>query len=388
MDRLQTLLNTINEKSAEYENLINQEKFTEAVQLGRELDDLQNQFDELNAREDKQANAKPQTARPAKPAVKDDAVKKFLNAARARFSNIMTSTEKKDGGYTVPEDLDYEIHQFKDASFNLESLVTVESVSTPSGSRVFQKKGHSVGFAEVGENGKIQATDQPEFLTMFYTIKKYAGYLPVTNELLDDSDAAIRSVITKWLGDGSRVTRNKLILKALADGKTAEAAEAPTYTVIKGIDDITKAINVTLGAAYKNGAKIITNDNGLQILCELKDGNGRPMLNPNPADPMKMQLAAGPIVIPVEVLPTSDFPNVTDSKSASHAPFVIGDLKEAITLFDRKHRTITASDTASVTGYNAYEQDGVLFKAIERECVEVKDADAYIYGYFSATVTA
>ena len=74
MDRLQTLLNTINEKSAEYENLINQEKFTEAVQLGRELDDLQNQFDELNAREDKQANAKPQTARPAKPAVEDDAV--------------------------------------------------------------------------------------------------------------------------------------------------------------------------------------------------------------------------------------------------------------------------------------------------------------------------
>ena len=236
MDRLQTLLNTINEKSAEYENLINQEKFTEAVQLGRELDDLQNQFEELNAREDKQANAKPQTARPAKPAkpaVEDDAVKKFINAARYGFKNIMTSGEKKDGGYTVPEDLDYEIHQFKDASFNLESLVTVESVSTPSGSRVFQKKGHSGGFAEVSENGKIQATDQPEFLTMSYKIKKYAGYLPVTNELLADSDAAIRSVITKWLGDGSRVTRNKQILKALADGKTAEAADAPTYTELR-----------------------------------------------------------------------------------------------------------------------------------------------------------
>lgn len=384
--KLLELLDSINEKKALVKNLVDEGKIAEAKTAKAELQEMQDKFDILKDMED--GTPAPKNPTQKKPVVEDDAVKKFLNAARTGFSNIMTSTEKKDGGYTVPEDLDYEIHQFKDASFNLESLVTVESVSTPSGSRVFQKKGHSAGFAEVGENGKIQATDQPEFLTMSYKIKKYAGYLPVTNELLDDSDAAIRSVITKWLGDGSRVTRNKLILKALADGKTAEAAEAPTYTVIKGIDDITKAINVTLGAAYKNGAKIITNDNGLQILCELKDGNGRPMLNPNPADPMKMQLAAGPLVIPVEVLPTSDFPNVTDSKSASHAPFVIGDLKEAITLFDRKHRTITASDTASVTGYNAYEQDGVLFKAIERECVEVKDADAYIYGYFSATVTA
>ena len=383
--KLLELLDSINEKKTLVKNLVDEGKIDEAKTAKAELKEMQDKFDILKDMDDTEHAPKNPTQK--KPAVEDDAVKKFLNAARCGFKTIMTSTEKRDGGYTVPEDLDYEIRQFKDASFNLDSLVTIESVSKPSGSRVFQKKGHSVGFAEVSENGKIQATDKPEFLPMSYKIKKYAGYLPVTNELLDDSDAAIRSVITKWLGDGSRVTRNKLILKALADGKTAESAGAPTYTVIKNLNDITRAINVTLGAAYKNGAKIITNDNGLQILCELKDGNGRPMLNPNPADPMKMQLAAGPIVIPVEVLPTSDFPNVTD-KGKSYAPFVIGDLKEAITLFDRKLRTITASDTASVTGYNAYEQDGVLFKAIERECVEVKDAGAYVYGYFSATVTA
>lgn len=383
--KLLELLDSINEKKALVKNLLDEGKIAEAKTAKAELQEMQDKFDILKDMDDTEPAPKNPTQK--KPAVEDDAVKKFLNAARCGFKNIMTSTEKRDGGYTVPEDLDTEIRHFKDAAFNLESLVTVESVSVPSGSRVFQKKGHSAGFAEVGENGKIQATDQPEFITMSYKIKKYAGYLPVTNELLDDSDAAIRSVITKWLGDGSRVTRNKLILKALADGKTAESADAPTYMVIKNLNDITRAINVTLGAAYKNGAKIITNDNGLQILCELKDANNRPMMNPNPADPMKMQLAAGPIVIPVEVLPTSDFPNVTD-KGKSYAPFVIGDLKEAITLFDRKLRTITASDTASVTGYNAYEQDGVLFKAIERECVEVNDSDAYVYGYFSATVTA
>lgn len=383
--KLLELLDSINEKKALAISLANEGKIEEAKAAKAELQAMQDKFDILKDMDDETPVPKNPTKK--KPVVEDDAVKKFLNAARAGFSNIMTSTEKKDGGYTVPEDLDTEIRHFKDAAFNLESLVTVESVSVPSGSRVFQKKGHAIGFAEVDENGEIQATDQPEFITMSYRIKKYAGYLPATNELLDDSDSAIRSVITKWLGDGSRVTGNKGILAALAKGKTAEAASEPTYTVIKNLNDITRAINVTLGAAYKNGAKIITNDNGLQILCELKDANNRPLLNPNPADPMKMQLSAGATVIPIEVLPVSDFPNVT-VKDKNFAPFVIGDLKEAITVFDRKLCTITASDTASVPGYNAFTQDGVLFKAIERKDFQVKDADAYIYGYFSATLTA
>lgn len=383
--KLLELLDSINEKKALAISLANEGKIKEAKEAKAELQEMQDKFDILKDMDDVEPAPKNPTKK--KPVVEDDAVKKFLNAARAGFSNIMTSTEKKDGGYTVPEDLDTEIRHFKDAAFNLESLVTVESVSVPSGSRVFQKKGHAIGFAEVDENGEIKATDQPEFTTIAYKVKKYAGYLPVTNELLDDSDAAIRSVITKWLGDGSRVTGNKGILAALAKGKTAEAASEPTYTVIKSLDDITKAINVTLGAAYKNGAKIITNDNGLQTLCELKDANGRPLLNPNPADPMKMQLSAGATVIPIEVLPVSDFPNVT-VKDKNFAPFVIGDLKEAITVFDRKLCTITASDTASVPGYNAFTQDGVLFKAIERKDFQVKDADAYVYGYFLASVTA
>lgn len=383
--KLLELLDSINEKKALVKNLVDEGKIEEAKTAKNELKKMQDKFDILKDMDD--TEPAPKNPKPVKPVVEDDAVKKFLNAARCGFKNIMTSTEKKDGGYTVPEDLDHEIHQFKDAAFNLESLVTVENVSNPSGSRVFQKKGHAIGFGEVDENGKIQATDQPEFTTISYKVKKYAGYLPVTSELLDDSDAAIRSVITKWLGDGSRVTGNKGILNALAKGKTVEAADTPTYTVLKDLDDITRAVNVTLGAAYKNGAKIITNDNGLQSLCEFKDANGRPLLNPNPVDPMKMQLAAGSIVIPVEVLPVSDFPNVT-VQSKSYSPFVIGDLKEAITVFDRKLLTVTASDTASVTGYNAYEQDGVLFRAIERKDFQVKDADAYVYGYLSTEETA
>lgn len=208
--KLLELLDSINEKKALVKNLVDEGKIEEAKTAKNELKELQDKFDILKDMDD--IEPAPKNPKPVKPVVENDAVKKFLNAARCGFKNIMTSTEKQDGGYTVPEDLDYEIHQFKDAAFNLESLVTVENVSNPSGSRVFQKKGHAIGFGEVDENGKIQATDKPEFTTISYKVKKYAGYLPVTSELLDDSDAAIRSVITKWLGDGSRVTGNKGIL--------------------------------------------------------------------------------------------------------------------------------------------------------------------------------
>ena len=162
-------------------------------------------------------------------------------------------------------------------------------------------------------------TDLPKFERITYKIEKYGGYLPITNELLADSDENITNFVSQWMADQSRVTRNKLLLAEL---KTANFSK---YTVIKSIDDITKALNVTLGAAYKNTAKIITNDNGLQELQLLKDANGRPLLNPNPADPMKMQISAGANVIPVVVLPNADFPNVKNRNN--YAPIIIGDLK-------------------------------------------------------------
>lgn len=96
------------------------------------------------------------------------------------------------------------------------------------------------------------------------------------------------------MADDSGATHNRLILEAINAGKTITGDDAPTYTVFTGIDDITRTLNVTLGSAYKKTSKIITNDNGFQALCELKDSNQRPLMNPNPADPTKMQLAVGP----------------------------------------------------------------------------------------------
>ena len=378
--KLLELLDSINEKKALVKNLVDEGKIAEAKAAKAELQEMQDKFDLLKDIED--TTPAPKNPKPVKP-VQDETVEaKFANAARHGFRNTMTEGVKTDGGYTVPEDIQTKITKLREASFNLAQLVKNETVTTPTGERTFQKKKKKKGFSKIGEGGKYTATEQPEFFRQKYAVEKYGGYLPVSFELLDDSDAAINSVIIEWLADESRVTRNRLVLDAINAGKTDEGADAPTYTTLAGIDDITRAINVTLGSAYKRGAKIITNDNGLQALCELKDANQRPLLNPNPADPAKMQLSAGATVIPVEVIPNEELDDVTvDTKK--YPPFIIGDLKEAVTLYDRKQFSIKSSDVATVTGLSAFEEDCLLFKGSERLDVKPRDTDAYVLGYLA-----
>lgn len=360
------LLDKINAKKAEVKNLADAGKLDEAKSAKNELQTMQDKFDLLKDILD--AGPEPHNPQPVKDAAKE-AETAFANAARAGFKNI--TSEGGSAAYTVPQDIQTRINTRRDAEFSLRDLVTVESVTTESGSRTYLKKSSKVGFSEVGEGAAIGAVAAPEFEQVKYNIRKFAGYLPCTNELLADSDANITSVLTTWLGDQARATDNANIIAAV---KTAKSASAVSIT---GIDDLTRLVNVTLGAAYRAVSRIVTNDNGLQALCELKDANGRPLLNPIPSDPARMQIACGPTVIPVDVIPNEILKNITESEN-EFIPFIVGSLNDAVHLFDRNSVSIRVSDTAAVTGLNAFENDLTLFRGIIREDVQIVDPDAVV----------
>lgn len=380
--KLLELLDSINEKKALAISLANEGKIEEAKAAKAELQAMQDKFDILKDMEDDTHAPAPKNAKPVKTVHNETAEAKFANAARHGFKNVMTEGVPGDGGYTVPVDISTKIEKLREASFNLGQLVRNVSVSTNAGERTLRSKKKKKGFFKVGEMGKYQATDQPEYFRLKYKIEKYGGYLPVSVELFEDSDANINSEIIDWLADDSRATRNRLVIDAINAGKTAEGDDVPTYTEFAGIDDITRALNVTLGSAYKRSSKIITNDNGYQALCELKDGNGRPLLNPIPSDPAKQQLAVGPLVVPIEVVPNDELDDVT-VEGKNYPPFFIGDFFEGVVLFDRKQFSIKSSDVASVTGLNAFEEDSILFKGSERLDVKPRDTDAYVIGYLA-----
>ena len=301
-----------------------------------------------------------------------DAVHDFAEAARHGFyTNTMTEGTKADGGYTVPEDIQTKINQYKKAVFSLESLVDVETVKTSSGRRTFQKKAQAEGFKAVAEAGKIQGNNTPQFEILDYAVKKYAGYMPVTSELLADSDANITAVLTKWLAEEDIATKNAQILTAI--GTKAE-------TDLKNLDGIKKAINVTLGAAYAGSVVIVTNDDGLNYLDTLVDKQGRYLLSPDVQNPMQMVLAVGARKIPIRVVP-----NAILATKTNKIPFIIGDLKEAVKIFDRAKLNIMTSNVAAVGTLNAFEQDLTLFRGIERFDCKVKDSDAFVNGTITVT---
>ena len=375
---LQELLNQINAKKLEVKNLVEQGKIEEAKKAKEELVALQDKYnilkDIIEGEQSGMTNgvANATGVKQVTSGTGTDPIHDFAEAARHGFyTNIMTEGTKADGGYTVPEDIQTKINEYKQAKFSLESLVDVESVSTNSGRRTHQKRAQATGFKAVAESGKIQAAETPQFEVLAYEIKKYAGYMPVTNELLADSDANITNTLVKWLGEEDVATKNAQILTAIA---------TKAETDLKNLDGIKKAINVTLGAAFSGSTIIVTNDDGLQYLDTLVDKNGRYLLTPDVQEPMQMVLAVGARKIPVKVVP-----NAILSTKTNKVPFTIGDLKEAIKIFDRQKLSIMTSNVAAVGTLNAFEQDLTLFRGIERFDCKVKDANAFVNGYITVT---
>ena len=256
--KLLALLNQINEQKQKVVDLANDGKLEEAKAAKEELQKMQDKFDLLKDVLDQEPAAEPTepTNQGAEPSGmhpvninKNHAVHEFADAARHLFKNVAkanTAGTDADGGYTVPDDIRTEINRYREEHFSLQSLVDTETVTTSSGRRTYQSRANHTGFKQVAEGGKIENVAGPTFEVIEYTIKKYAGWMPVTSELLADSDANITNTLIKWLGEEDIATRNRLILALMQNGSASELAN---------LDGIKKAINVTLGSAFKTAQR-------------------------------------------------------------------------------------------------------------------------------------
>lgn len=271
----------------------------------------------------------------------------------------MSGKNEEDGGILIPEDISRTIKELKrEQEQQLEQYVTVEPVATRSGTRMLEKNSDMTPFAVLEEMDEIAETDQPKFTKLSYNITDYAGILPLSNTLLQDTDQAIMSYVARWFVKKSITTRNALILSILDSLKKVQ---------FKGLDNIKKTLNVTLDPAISAGAIIMTNQDGFDYLDQLKDGDGKYLLKDIPSEPTnKMLFGRRVVVISNKVLKTV----------SGKAPMIIGDLKEAIVLFDRQQQSIASTDV----GAGAFETNTTKVRAIEREDVRLWDSEAVVYG--------
>jgi HK97 family phage major capsid protein len=283
------------------------------------------------------------------------------------YKAALSEKTGEDGGYIVPEDVTTNINELKNTVDNLEQYVTVEPVKTNKGARTLEQRADSTPFAPLSEYGDPNAMaeiNSPKFSRLPFEIEDYAGFLPVPNDLLADTDQALESYLRKWLAKKSKATRNNLILTVL---KSLTKKQFADYKGIK------TAINVDLDPAHAQAALIFTNQDGFNYLDQLEDNNGKPLLQEDPQDATRKLLGGRRIV----VLSNKTIATVVDETAGTAlAPFIVGDLKETIVLWDRKQMSVDMTKE----GGNAWRTNTTEFRAIEREDVTLWDSEAVVYG--------
>jgi HK97 family phage major capsid protein len=404
---MQKLLKAINDKKNEVKSLANDGKLEKAKAAKDELKALQEKFnllcdleddalEEIKDRlEDGTANVISEEKKPEK----KNLVKAFVNIVKAGFmgtkvneedatvyKNAMTSdaTANDDGemgiGVTIPEDIRTDIIELRRSEDNLEQYVNTEGVVTETGSRNIEVDAESVPFDNVDEEADFPEMDEPVFKKIKYEIKKKGGILKATKELFEDTAANVMAYINKWIAKKTKATRNAMILKVLDEMTKGKEV------VVSNIDSLKDIFNETLDPAVAATSIVLTNQSGFNYLDKLKDSDGNYILQKDPTQQTKGKLLFGEYRIvklskkTMKSTPILDTDGMT-VKGYKH-PIFCGDLKEAVTLFDRNVLTIDLNDK----GAGLWEKDMTGIKVRDRFDVQPVDMDAVVKGEITEVV--
>lgn len=291
--------------------------------------------------------------------------RKLLEDLEKRAQDVPTATpylqSKQDanGGFIVPKDVSTQINEYKRTEqFDLSTLINVVQTSFTSGSRVFEKLAAQTAFANIDEWDKIGDIAAPEFEQKTYSMKSYAGILPIPRQLLQDTNAALMAHLAKFIARKSVFTRNTKIIEVL--GTLAKRSKAVAVT-----DDLKDILNVELDGVFANNATIITNQDGYNWLDKCKDENGNYLMQRDVVNGTGYTIFGHRVVV---------VPNSTLASTGKKAPLYIGDLKEAVVLFDRGVYEITGTDI----GGQSFQRNSYDIRIIDRFEVQKWDEAAVI----------
>ncbi|MCW0929441.1 phage major capsid protein [Streptococcus anginosus] len=292
-------------------------------------------------------------------------IKDFKNLLNGTYRNAAVGSKEDDGtnaGLTIPKDIQTAIHALVRQYNSLQEYVTVESVSTTSGSRVYEKWADITALANLeDETTSIADIDAPKLALIKYAIKRYAGMLTATNSLLKDTVENILAWLNQWVAKKVVVTRNKAILEKIA--------ALPSKPNITKFDDIKDLALKGVDPAIRSTSFFMTNTSGLATLAKVKNAMGDYLLQRDPTQPERYLLEGKQVI------------EIADRWLADNAgahPLYFGDLKQAVTLFDREHMSIEASNVAG----DAFSLDQTKIRVIDRFDVVTTDSEAFVAASF------
>lgn len=314
--------------------------------LEGEIAALEGELEELNSK-------KPSNDQRNKGGEDEMEVREIINDyVRTKQVRQMEGFKVVDGGVLVPEEVLAPYRQPEDV-IDLSKMVKVVSVTTGSGTIPIIKKstGRMVSVAELEENPELA---KPTITDVDYKIETYRGYVPVSQEVIDDADFDVTGLIAEDISGQELNTKNDAIAAVL---KTA------TPKAVEGLDELKAVINKDIKKVYS--VKLVISASLYNVLDTLKDKNGRYLLQDD------ITVASGKRLFGKEIVVLDD--DIIGEADGDLVGFV-GDPKAFAVLFDRKRASVKWVDN------DIY---GQLLASYVRFDVEKVDEDAGFYITFT-----
>jgi HK97 family phage major capsid protein len=281
-----------------------------------------------------------------------------------RLMNALTETggspAGEDGGFLNPVDFDNRIIELMREYVDLANSINTEDVTTLTGWRVIEQFAAALPLTKTTTELDVKADnaegESPKFNKIDYSLDEYSDFLRVGNNLMADTPVNLMNYLSKWFAKKVVLTNNSLILAlinaitgtAVADYKTALSA-------------IKTALNKTLDPAFSASASLFTNQSGLDLLDQLDDGTGRPLLQPDPSLATAFRVKGRPVV----VLSDAHWPNMT---APIRTRIAIGSGKDYATLFKRAGFEFASTSI----GGSAWRSNSTEVRGIARlDCQEI-----------------
>ncbi|WP_240336580.1 phage major capsid protein [Lactococcus lactis] len=282
-------------------------------------------------------------------AEKRSAINAFVKSKGAEKRDGFTSVE---GGALIPEELLQPQLEPEDI-VDLSKYVRSVSVNSASGKfPVISKSGSKMATVkELEENPKLA---NPKMVEIDYSVATRRGYIPISQEMIDDASYDVTGLIADEIQDQSLNTKNSDIAAVL---------QSATAKSVVGVDGLKDLVNKGIKKVYD--VKFFISASMYSELDKLKDKNGRYLLQDS------IIAASGKQLLGREVVVLDD--DVIGKNDGDIVGF-IGDAKAFASFFDRKQVSVKWVDN------NIY---GQLLAGIIRYDVKATDTKAGFYVTFT-----
>lgn len=302
----------------------------------------------------------------------------------AEESKALSSNTDEDGGYLIPKDLSTRINTLLRENESLRKLVTVVTVTTKEGSRVIEKDADITGFTDIEELTDLPNLNSPQWGKIDYKIRDLGGLLPIPNSLLEDETGELLDYLANWFVKKAYATDNNMILfsdgskgsqgiigTALEDNSSKNVFKKVVLTTLISFAKLKGYFNKGFKTPIAKRLKLVTNQDGLDILDNMVDGNGRPYLTGDGTEAFPYKFKGREVL----VYDNDTIPNDLTDPAKPLCPFILGDLKAGIVLFDRKKMSVNSSKEAG------FINNSTIMRGIVRQDTRIWDKTAVMVIY-------